>query len=82
MLFRSVFGDLLDLFETPGRGKPTELLLYMYRNTLCSFCREYVVREMGRRRMLTQELLEEMQYDCNEDIRKYADKKLSDMMGI
>ena len=40
------------------------------------------MREMGRRRMLTQELLEEMQYDCNEDIRKYADKKLSDMMGI
>ena len=80
--WHGVFGDLLDLFETPGRGKPTELLLYMYRNTLCSFCREYVVREMGRRRMLTQELLEEMQYDCNEDIRKYADKKLSDMMGI
>ena len=80
--WHGVFSDLLDLFETPGRGKPTELLLYMYRNTLCSFCREYVVREMGRRRMLTQELLEEMQYDCNEDIRKYADKKLSDMMGI
>ena len=77
-----VFSDLLDLFETPGRGKPTELLLYMYRNTLCSFCREYVVKEMGRRRMLTQALLEEMQYDCNEDIRKYADKKLSGMMGI
>ena len=28
--------------------------------------------------MLTRELLEEMQYDCNGDIRAYADKKLSD----
>ncbi len=33
--------------------------------------------EMGRRRMLTQELLEEMQYDSNCDIRDYADKKLN-----
>jgi len=28
-------------------------------------------------RMLTRELLEEMQYDCNGDIRVYANKKLS-----
>lgn len=79
--WHGVFGDVLDLFEVPGRGKPNELLLYMYRNTLCSFCREYAVREMGRRRMLTRGLLEEMQYDCNDDIRKYAERKLS-RMGI
>ena len=54
----------------------------MYQYTLCSFCREYVVKEMGRRRMLTRELLEEMQYDCNDDIREYADKKLSRMREI
>lgn len=79
--WHGAFGDVLDLFEVPGRGKPNELLLYMYRNTLCSFCREYAVREMGRRRMLTRELLEEMRYDCNKDIRKYADRKLT-RMGI
>lgn len=54
----------------------------MYRNSLCSNCRERVVIEMGRRRMLTRALLEEMQYDCNEDIRSYAEQKLSRMMGI
>lgn len=79
--WHGVFGDVLDLFEVPGRGKPNELLLYMYRNTLCSFCREYAVREMGRRRMLTRGLLEEMQYDCNDDIRKSAERILS-RMGI
>lgn len=73
------FGDILDLFREPGRGKPNELLFYMYRNTLCSCCREHIVREMGRRRMLTRGLLEEMQYDCNEKIRKYAVRKLSRM---
>lgn len=75
--WHGVFGDILDLFDEPGKGKPNELLLYMYQNTLCSFCREYIVKQMGRRRMLTRELLEEMQYDCNEEIRKYAKKKLS-----
>ncbi len=54
----------------------------MYRNSLCSYCRERVVIEMGRRRMLTRALLEEMQYDCNEDIRSYAERKLFRMMGI
>lgn len=48
----------------------------MYRNTLCSFCRKYVVWEIGRRRMLTRELLEEMKYDCNGEIRAYAGRKL------
>lgn len=74
--WHAAFYDVMDVFYAPGKKKPKELLLYMYQNTLCSFCREYVVREMGRRRMLTRALLEEMQYDCNSEIREYADKKL------
>ena len=75
--WHEVFHDTMDLFGSSAKVKPKELLFYMYRNTLCSFCREDIVKEMGRRRMLTRELLEEMQYDCNGDIRKYAKKKLS-----
>ena len=74
--WHSAFFDVMDVFHAPGKKKPKELLPYMYQNTLCSFCREDVVREMGRRHMLTRELLEEMQYDCNSDIRDYAGKKL------
>lgn len=79
--WHGVFGDVRDMFSEPGKGKPNELLLYMYRNTLCSFCRERIVKQMGRRRMLTCELLKEMQYDCNEEIRKYARRKLP-CMGL
>ncbi|MDE7224553.1 MAG: hypothetical protein K2O34_12350, partial [Acetatifactor sp.] len=74
--WHGVFNDVMDLFSGPAKHKPRELLLYMYRNTLCSYCREHVVREMGRRRMLTRELLEEMQYDCNGEIRTYAERRL------
>lgn len=80
--WHSAFRDVIDLFSVAGKGKPKELLPYMYRNSLCSYCRERVVIEMGRRRMLTRALLEEMQYDCNEDIRSYAERKLFRMMGI
>ena len=75
--WHEVFHDIMDLFDSPAKVKPKELLHYMYQNTLCSFCREYIVKQMGRRRMLTRGLLEEMRYDCNEEIRVYAKKKLS-----
>lgn len=74
--WHSAFHDVMDLFSVPGKNKPKELLPYLYHNTLCSYCRERVVMEMGRRRMLTQKLLEEMQYDSNSDIREYACRKL------
>ena len=80
--WHGVFDDIMNLFSDPAKHKPKELLPYMYRNTLCSFCREYVVREMGRRRMLTEEMLEEMRYDCNGKIRDYAERKLGKGQGM
>ena len=75
--WHSVFSAVLDLFGEKGvKGLPNELLLYMYKNTLCSFCRFYIVRELGKRHMLSRALLEECRYDCNDDIRDYAVKRL------
>ena len=72
-----VFRAVMDIFSDPVKQKPKELLRHMYENTLCSSCRVDIVKEMGRRRMLTKELLEELQYDCNKHIREYAKKKRS-----
>ena len=47
-------------------------LEYMYENTLCSCCRESIVKEMGSRYMLTDRILEECLYDSNEEIREYV----------
>lgn len=70
------FQAMLDLLETRGvKRPPKELLPYMYEHTLCSCCREYILREMGRRRMLTEALLRECCFDCNEAVRKYAFEK-------
>lgn len=71
------FLDVRRIFEKSGqKDVPRELLPYLYENTLCSCCRESVLMEMGRRRMVTNELLRECIYDSNEEIRRYAAKRL------
>lgn len=71
------YSAVLDMFKKGGAGHPPkELLPYLYEHTLCSCCREYTLREMSRRRMVSRQLLEECQYDCNDGIREFAEKRL------
>ncbi|MBD5095366.1 MAG: hypothetical protein HDT26_14045 [Subdoligranulum sp.] len=74
--WHSAFWRVMDLFREHRAHGLNELLPYLYRSTLCSGCRAKVVKEMGRRRMLTPALLAELQFDCNKDIRAYAAKRL------
>lgn len=75
--WHSVYSSVCDIFERKGvKNPPKELLVYMYEHGLCSCCREFILREMSRRRMLTENILKECLYDSNEDIRKFAEKKL------
>lgn len=57
------------------RGKPkTDILEYLYRNTLCGFCREWIVRLMHKKKVLTIAILQECRFDSNSDIRIYAER--------
>ncbi len=56
---------------------PKHLLPLLYEYTPCSYCRESVVENMAKHRMLTKALLEECRYDSNCDIRSYAEKRLN-----
>ena len=56
-------------------GKPkTDILEYLYRNTLCGSCRESIVRIMQKKRILTETILKECQFDSNDEIREYVEK--------
>ena len=61
------------------RGKPkTDILDYLYRNTLCGSCRERIVRLMHKKKVLTKAILQECRFDSNSDTRAFAEKiKLS-----
>ena len=60
--------DRLDGAESP----PISLLPQIYESTLCSCCRKRTFFLMVKYHMLSEDVLAECVYDCNEDIRKYA----------
>lgn len=75
--WHSVYSSVRGIFKRKEvKNPPKELLVYMYEHSLCSCCREYFLREMSRRRMLTEDILRECLYDSNEDIKRFAKKKL------
>ena len=73
--WHGVHMDIRDLFdEDAGITKPPKSLLpILYESTLCSFCREAVVRLMSKYRMISDSMWEELLFDSNDDIRAFAD---------
>ena len=57
------------------RGKPkTTILDYLYRKTLCGFCRGEIVRIMHKKGVLSEQMLGECRFDANDDIRAFAER--------
>lgn len=50
---------------------PDELLLITYHKNYCSFCREYVVRAMRKRNVLTHDILQQLPHDFDYGIRRF-----------
>lgn len=59
-----------------GLKAPATLIQHIYENSYCSCCRERAFLQMRKRRMLTNEILEECLLDSNDDIRTYANQCL------
>lgn len=70
-IWHSIQLDVLGM-EDHGLKAPVSLLRYIFESTYCSCCREYTLRQMAKRRVLDQEVLEECLLDSNYDIRTYA----------
>lgn len=70
----------MDIYRTfrkeSGIPHPKHLLPILYEYNPCSFCRESALVYMSKHRMLTKEILEECQFDSNDDIRQMAAKRL------
>ncbi|MDE6233870.1 MAG: hypothetical protein K2M60_11080 [Lachnospiraceae bacterium] len=73
--WHGAFISIIDVFEEKEpHSLPTEILSYMYSETLCSCCRQGIVKEMGRQNLLSDKILRECLHDSNDDIREYAEK--------
>lgn len=64
-------GDVLRMKKPPRAA-----LQYIFDTTYCSCCRADALRMMGKRRMLTEEILQECLFDSNDDVRSYARRAL------
>ncbi|MCI7742912.1 MAG: hypothetical protein MSO56_11565 [Clostridiales bacterium] len=59
-----------------GLKAPPGLLTHIYEHSYCSYCRNRALRQLGKRRLLTEEMLQECLFDSNEEIRRYAAQRL------
>lgn len=69
--WHGIHGDILAMEDHKLKAPPA-LLRHIYETTYCSCCREYTLRQMGKRRLLDQAILEECLLDSNDDICTYA----------
>ncbi len=60
-----------------GDRLSVRMLNHLYETIACTCCRERVVRELGRRGLLTDDMLAECLHDASVDIRDYARRLLS-----
>ena len=63
--------------EKNGDRLSRRMLMHLYDTIECICCRERVVRELGRRRLLTDDMLAECLHDASDNIRDYAKRLMS-----
>ena len=57
-----------------GARIPKKYLLYVYENTLCSYCRNNAVTALSKRRWLSSDIIEECRYDSNDETVAYVNR--------
>lgn len=71
------FSAVEALFSTRKHKPKTAMLAYIYKKTLCSYCRCNVVKTMYRRKVLSAGILQECLYDSYDETRTFALDKIS-----
>lgn len=72
--YESLTSDAIDFMMTKKKDMPDEILYITYYNDYCAFNREYIVKCMNKRNLLTDSIKEELHYDSDYEIRRYASK--------
>ena len=76
-VWHGVFMDIEDLLDNHRYRINSSLFIYIYIETLCSYCRASLAKKMFKRKILPHNILEECLYDSYNDTRKFAERKLN-----
>jgi hypothetical protein len=64
--------DYSSIYENNLTKESFQPLDLIYNKMTCSYCRECIIKAMVKNDVVPAEVFEELQYDCNEEIRKIA----------
>lgn len=73
----SFIGDVVEIFENNIIQKPSELFNKLYRINNCSICRESMMKILMSAKDISIEILQELIYDSELDVRKLAENYMS-----
>jgi hypothetical protein len=71
------FSGVIDLLKPQDRPTATRVLEYIYRQTMCSNCRQYTIELMRDKHVLSDQIAQECRWDANAAIRDLADAVLT-----
>jgi hypothetical protein len=67
----------IDFMMNKKKDMPDEILYITYYNDYCAFNREYIVKCMNKRKLLTDSIKEELYYDSDYEIRRYVSRYIN-----
>ncbi|GBF72301.1 hypothetical protein PA598K_00541 [Paenibacillus sp. 598K] len=74
--WHSSFMRVEELLNSRKMRLDPSIYIHMYRQTLCSYCRHWLIKRMVRRRIIPHAMLEACLHDSYEDTRKLARRVL------
>lgn len=78
----SVQMSIKKIYQKHRSSSCKAILLHVYRNGKCSFCRSSIVESMGKNKVLSDSILAECLYDSYEDTRIFANKVLKQRTAL
>ncbi|WP_138756170.1 hypothetical protein [Paenibacillus sinopodophylli] len=74
--WHGVFMDVEHLLDDRSIHMDPSVFMFIYSQTLCSYCRHTLIYRMSKRKVLPQAILEECVHDSYEDTRNFAIRQL------
>lgn len=72
--YESLTSAVIDFMMNKKKDMPDEILYITYYNDFCAFNREYIVKCMNKKNLLTDSIKEELYYDSDYELRIYASR--------
>ncbi len=74
--FHSAAMDIEAVLSSVRQKPKTDILTYLYYQTSCSCCRYRIVQLMHKKKVLSENILQECRFDSNSDIREFAERSI------